>query len=143
MSAHAFWKESNVYEMFGLDFMLDDKMNMWFIECNSSPQLIGTNEHKTNFLIKMLTDLFEIQYGYYRSRMKRTLEVIKKINKESTDNGEVAYEAYKEVYKTAMKNTFEPEYKISGDNGFKLIMDMNESGPEAYMFNLEPQCVND
>ena len=32
-----FLKESNVFEMFGLDFMLDDKLNLWFIECNASP----------------------------------------------------------------------------------------------------------
>jgi len=143
MSAHAFWKGSNVYEMFGLDFMLDDKLNLWFIECNSSPQLIGTNEHKTEFLIKMLTDLFEIQYGYYRSRMKRVLNLLAQIAKESKDNGAIDYKEWKKDFKIAMKNKFEPEYKLSANNTFELIMDMNLKGPEAYNFNLEPECVND
>jgi len=143
MTGHAFWKESNVYEMFGLDFMLDDKMNLWFIECNASPQLIGTNEYKSKFLIKMLTDLFEIEYGLYRSRMKRVLEVFKKMKNVSVESGLIDYKDFKAEYKAALVNRFEPEYEPKKDNSFELIMDMNKSGPEAYNDNLEPECVND
>ena len=129
--------------MFGLDFMLDDKLNLWFIECNSSPQLIGTNDQKTAFLIKMLTDLFEIQYGYYRSRMRRVLDLITKISKNSQKTGSINYKRYKIEFRNAMKNRFEPQYNISANNSFEMIMDMNLSGPEAYNFNLAPECIND
>jgi len=142
MSAHAFWNQSNVYEMFGLDFMLDDELNLWFIECNSSPQLIGTNDLKTKFLIKLLNDLFEIQYGLYRSRMKRVLEVLSKINKQGQEAGQVDYSLWREEYAQAVKNRFEPEYNITEDNSFKLIMDLNKPGPEAYFGHLEPECAN-
>jgi hypothetical protein len=142
LSGHAFWKQSNVYEMFGLDFMLDDELNLWFIECNASPQLIGTNELKTNFLVKMLKDLFEIQYGLYRSRMKRVLAVVKKMNVDATELGNIDYENFREEYALAAKNRFEPEYEISPDNTFKLIMDENLSGSAAYMDILEPECVD-
>jgi len=141
MSAHAFWNQSNVYEMFGLDFMLDDELNLWFIECNSSPQLIGTNEHKTNFLIKMLTDLFEIQYGLYRSRMSRLLDIFKRINQQSAEGGAVDYSRWRNLYAQASKNRFEPEYEISTKNSFKLIMDMNIDGPEAFFGHLEDKCT--
>jgi len=141
MSAHAFWNQSNVYEMFGLDFMLDDELNLWFIECNSSPQLIGTNDYKTQFLIKMLTDLFEIQYGLYRSRMTRILEVLKKINEESKKYGTVDYNEWRDDYAKAAKNRFEPQYEPSKDNSFKLIMDLNRKGSEAYFGHIDPECA--
>jgi exonuclease VII small subunit len=142
MSAHAFWKQSNVYEMFGLDFMLDDKLNLWFIECNSSPQLIGTNELKTNFLVKMLNSLFEIQHNFYRSRMKRVLNLIKKINKEGEETGKVDYELWRDEYKDAVKNVLEPEYQISEDNSFKLILDQNLPGEQAYFGHLNADCAD-
>jgi len=143
MSGYAVWPESNVYEMFGLDFMLDDQLNLWFIECNASPQLIGTNEYKSKFLIKMLTDLFEIEYGLYRSRMKRVLEVLKTIKTESLSTGYIDYEAYQGVYRAALVNRFEPEYEPSKNNSFELIMDLNKSGPGAYFGNLADECAND
>jgi hypothetical protein len=141
MSAHAFWNQSNVYEMFGLDFMLDEELNLWFIECNSSPQLIGTNEHKTKFLIQMLEDLFEIQYGLYRSRMKRVLEVFKRINTDSAENGSVDYSIWRDAYAEASRNRFEPEYEVNPTNSFKLIMDLNKSGKEAFFGNLPDECT--
>mmetsp|Transcript_4528 Transcript_4528/g.3745 ORF Transcript_4528/g.3745 Transcript_4528/m.3745 type:complete len:144 (-) Transcript_4528:63-494(-) len=30
-------KSPSVFEMFGLDFLLDERLNLWFIECNASP----------------------------------------------------------------------------------------------------------
>jgi len=30
-------KSSSVFEFFGIDFMIDDNLNLWFIECNASP----------------------------------------------------------------------------------------------------------
>jgi len=141
MSAHAFWNQSNVYEMFGLDFMLDDEFNLWFIECNSSPQLIGTNDLKTKFLVQMLQDLFEIQYGLYRSRMKRVLALIKRIHQESSEAGLADYSNWRAEYAEVTKNRFEPEYEVSANNSFKLIMDMNRKGTDAFFGHLEDECT--
>ena len=30
-------KKPSVFELFGLDFMLDEDLNLLFIECNASP----------------------------------------------------------------------------------------------------------
>lgn len=49
MSEHAFLKDPRVFEMFGLDFLFDDKLNLWFIECNASPVLQGTSPEKSAF----------------------------------------------------------------------------------------------
>lgn len=37
MTQHSYLRSSNVFELFGLDFMLDEHLNLWFIECNASP----------------------------------------------------------------------------------------------------------
>ena len=141
MSAHAFWNQSNVYEMFGLDFMLDEDLNLWFIECNSSPQLIGTNEYKTNFLVKMLEDLFEIQYSFYRSRMKRVLKLIKKMNQQAEKEGRIRTSKWKREYLKISVNKLEPEYPISPENSFKLIMDLSLQGADAYFGHIAPECA--
>jgi len=141
MSAHAFWNQSNVYEMFGLDFMLDEDLNLWFIECNSSPQLIGTNEYKTNFLVKMLEDLFEIQYSFYRSRMKRLLNLLKKINQQAEREGRIRTFKWKKAYAKISANKLEPEYQLSPDNSFKLIMDLSRNGADAYFGHIPSECA--
>jgi len=141
MSAHSFWNQSNVYEMFGLDFMLDDELNLWFIECNSSPQLIGTNDLKTKFLIKMLEDIFEIQYGLYRSRMSRVLKLFKRISQQSAESGRIDYVAWRDQYAEASRNRFEPEYETSPDNSFKIIMDLNREGADAFFGILDEDCA--
>ena len=52
MSQYSLMRIPNVFEMFGLDFLLDEDLNLWFIECNASPQMVGTNDYKTEFLNK-------------------------------------------------------------------------------------------
>jgi len=143
MSEKSFWKGSNVFEMFGLDFMLDDNLNLWFIECNSSPQYIGTNPLKTNFLVTMLSDLFEIQFAYYRSRMQRVYELFNKINEEVLEKREIDYAKWKKEYKKAVSNRLEPEYSISPNNSFIMIMDRSRTGKDRYLGFLADECIDD
>ena len=37
MSKHTFLQDSRVFEFYGLDLMLDDDLNLWYLECNPSP----------------------------------------------------------------------------------------------------------
>lgn len=141
MGQHAFWKQSNVYEMFGLDFMLDDKLNLWFIECNASPQFVETNERSLKFLNTMLTDMFEITYGLYKSRMTRILKVLKEFEKEKEEVEAIDLTKWKDLYSEAAKNRFEPDFEISANSSFKLILDENKSGADAYFGLIDPECV--
>jgi len=143
MSESAFWKGSNVFEMFGLDFMLDDNLNLWFIECNSSPQLIGTNPMKTKFLVTMLSDLFEIEFAYYRSRMKRVYELFNKINNEVLEKKQIDFVKWQKEYKKAVYNVLEPEYNISENNSFIMIMDRSRTGNDKYLGYLQEECIDD
>jgi len=135
--------KSNVFEMFGVDFMLDDELNLWFIEANMSPQFLGTNEYKSQFLRKMFQDLFEIEYSYYRSRMTRVLAVLRAMNKELKSGGDLQIEEWKSQYSAATKNRLEPEYQISPKNEFVLIVDKNLDGAYAYGGLLEDDCAKD
>lgn len=141
MGKDRFWTHSNIYEMFGLDFMLDDKFNLWFIECNVSPQFISVNERRGKVLKKMLHDMFEIQYNYYKSRMTRVLSVILKMEQEMLDNGSLNLDKWRGEYAAAAKNKLEPQYKISENNAFKLIMDESKPGAGAYFGFIKHECL--
>mmetsp|Transcript_34259 Transcript_34259/g.30990 ORF Transcript_34259/g.30990 Transcript_34259/m.30990 type:complete len:206 (-) Transcript_34259:420-1037(-) len=69
---------SSVFEMFGIDFVIDENQKIWFIECNPSPQLIGTSPAKTTFLRTLLKDMFYIEHAFLKSRWKRIVDVIQR-----------------------------------------------------------------
>lgn len=129
--------------MFGLDFILDEDLNLWFIECNASPQLIGTNEEKTIFLTTMLRDLFEIQYAYLRSRMARVQKFMAKFQADSIAGKEMDLDAYRKEFSQINRNYLEPNFPISPNSSFTLIMDKNLKGTDAYFGHLAQECIDD
>jgi len=58
--------------------MLDENLNLWFIECNASPVFQGTTSEKLIFQTTLLRDAWEIENSYLQSRIKR-------LNKFTTD----------------------------------------------------------
>ena len=52
------YRSSNVYEMFGVDMVMDEKFNLKVIEVNASPMIIGTSVHKTKLMKKMMKGFF-------------------------------------------------------------------------------------
>jgi len=143
MSQRTFLKHSGVYEMFGLDFLLDDDLNLWFIECNASPQLIGTSDEKTKFLTTMLTDLFEIQFSYLRSRMKRVQIFMEKFFTETVYDKEIDWNSWRKEFAEINQNKIEPEFKIKADSSYTLIMDKSKPGPAGYFGLLDEACYDD
>mmetsp|Transcript_17508 Transcript_17508/g.15366 ORF Transcript_17508/g.15366 Transcript_17508/m.15366 type:complete len:213 (-) Transcript_17508:236-874(-) len=88
-------KNSNVFEMFGLDFMIDDEFHLWFIESNWSPQFDLYNDQ---FMVPMLTDLINIQLAYQRSRMKRVVNVIKNMTNYINKTGDKDINKFKQEF---------------------------------------------
>ena len=120
---------------------MDENLNIWFIECNPSPQYVGTNERKTQFLTKMLTDMLKIQMAYYKSRMTRAFNFMNNIFKNHEKAEDIDYEVLRKEFETKINtNYLEPQYKIGPDNGFKLIIDKNIQGEGAYFGILEKEC---
>jgi len=142
MGRSDFWKESNVYELYGLDLMLDEDLQLWYIECNPNPLLDGV---KPQFIEKMLVDFFEIQFAFYKSRMQRVMKVLEKMMtaSEKNNNGEkIDYSFWRKEYQAASKNRLEPDYQISKDNTWLPIIDENLSGANGYYGHLSDECLS-
>jgi len=138
ISSEHFLQQSNVYELHGLDFMLDENLKLWFIESNPNPLLIGV---KPELIARMLIDLFEIQYAYYRSRMQRVLKIVHEMQGKIVNREEVDVDKYREMYQEASKNRLEPGYHISATNTFLLTLDDSLPGGEAYLGHLPAECA--
>ena len=143
MAEKDFLKHSGAFEMLGLDFLLDEELNLWFIECNASPQLIGTSDEKAEFLTKLLSDMFEIQYAYLRSRFKRIQAFIAKMNGDISSKKKVDRRKIRNEFAVINRNKLEPEFQIDPSNSFTLIMDKNLKGPLAYFGHLPKECIDD
>jgi len=133
---------SSVYELYGLDFVMDENLDIWFIECNVAPQIVGTNTRKTQLLTKMIQDMFEIQLAYYRSRMTRTFNFINNILKQNEQESTIDYPQLKKQFDTTINiNKLEPAFKISKTNGFVLVADKNLPNQKAYLGNIKQECL--
>jgi len=148
MSQSGFAKLSAVYELFGVDFMLDEEMNLWFLECNSSPVMSGTSEEKEKFMINMLKDHFEIVIGLLRSRSLRIINYVNEITqnllKTKNENGKYELRELnqkKEHFKFIIQNKFEPDYEPSPQNSWYKIIDENFNGTQRYMNFIEEKCL--
>ena len=148
LSAFSFLKHSSLYELYGVDFMLDENLNLWFIEANSSPAIEGYSVPMEKFIVKMVKDHFEVMVGLMRSRMKRIVEYVNyldmnRIVKNKAD-GKVIIKDIKEKvehFKSISKNYFEEEFLPSSDNGFVKILDENLAGRERYQNLLPSECL--
>jgi len=143
MSHKALLKHSGVFELFGMDFMLDDNLNIWFIECNAGPQMVPTGDVKIRLLSTVLTELFEIQFAYLRSRMKRVHTFMKRFHLQTMGTQEIDWNYWQGEFNKTNQNQLETEYAINSTNGFKLIMDKTRPANEAYFDLLEPECIDD
>ena len=52
--------KSNVYELFGFDFIIDEDLRCWLLECNTNPYLGTPNEYMQKLVPQMLNDMIKI-----------------------------------------------------------------------------------
>ena len=145
---HGFLKRSSVFELYGVDFMLDDQLNLWFIEANALPGLSEKTPTLTKFEGKMLRDEFDIIFRLLRSRMKRIFNYVNKVIMSgearmiSHDKVEIQdLEAHIQEFRQISSNRFEPEFEPLPDNGFFKIIDENYSGTKRYSDILSDECL--
>jgi hypothetical protein len=142
MNEEYFYKSSDVFELFGADFVIDDDLNLFIIEVNASPMIIGTAGRKTELLTNMMTGLFDIQYAYQFSRTKRALKYLNE-NEEEIKNGKNVkkhIQKFDELY----RNYLDPEFAgmIKEDNPWHLVYDANLEGKEKYQNLVDDKCVD-
>ena len=53
-------RRTNVFELFGFDFLLDEDCRVWLIECNTNPYLGTPCAYMKQMLPQMMNDLFKI-----------------------------------------------------------------------------------
>lgn len=51
-----------LFSLYGLDFILDDRLKLWFIEANRSPSLEGSSSEKSEIVNTLIEDVSNIQY---------------------------------------------------------------------------------
>jgi len=143
---HTFFKIPQIYELLGIDFMLDEEMNVWFLEANTSPTLAGEGERE-KFLAKMIRDQFEVAISLLRSRMKRVFKFIDDLtaNLDSKTFGAEQLggdvEGKRAEWEKISSNKFDSEFMPSPENGFQVIVDENYQGVERYNHLLTPDCI--
>jgi hypothetical protein len=142
-------RDSTVYELYGVDFMLDTNLNLWFIEANAGPAFDGYSKPMEKFITKMLADHFEIIHGLLKSRMQR---IIKYVNGVITDGSVVQDTESKNViikdleqkrneFKKVIANGFEPEFEPKATNGFSKFMDEHFEGTDMYLGLVPKECL--
>lgn len=141
MAQNGFKKKSSVFELFGVDYVMDENLDLWFIEANATPLINGFNKGSTVLINQMLADAFEIQTLLLRSRMKRIISFINILSKETDGKGEIPnFALRKKEFQNITQNFFDPEFMPSPTNSFTKIIDDTLIGPQRYAGLIEERC---
>ena len=138
MSEHSYLKKPNVFEIFGLDFVIDENLKLWFIESNASPVFQGTSKEKEIFQSTMLKDMFEIEYAYLRSRVKRISSFVKSLKGKKLGKAVIT-----KKFKKMNRNTLEKGFEIPAKSSFSKIIDLNLKGNDAFDNLIDRKCFFD
>ena len=63
MNLELLLKHPGVFELFGLDFVMDRKLHLWFIETNLTPCVTEKNEMKRDLNSKVIEDIVDMEYA--------------------------------------------------------------------------------
>ena len=148
MSRNDYLKISSVYELQGLDFILDENLNLWFIETNPKPAIEETTPFSRELFRTMFLDHYEIVIGLLRSRMKRVYEYVENI----IVRGEAAWsleggvfikniDEKRKEFQEVIRNYFEPEFEPRENNTFSKIIDESYTGVKRYAGLISEECL--
>lgn len=56
-------KHPGVFELFGLDFLIDEDFNVWFFEVNLTPSIVGSSAEKKVVNKKLIEDVMRLEYA--------------------------------------------------------------------------------
>jgi len=139
------YKSSNVYEMFGVDFVIDEDFNIFIIEVNASPMIIGTSSEKTKLMRIMMKDIVLVERGLLKSRTKRVLNFLKEKKEELKTKDEDKVKELRVEFNELHKNYFEPEYEQETKNikWTKVLDESKENGKERFNGLIDEECWDD
>jgi len=148
MSSHAFAKRSSLFEIYGVDVVIDTDLKVWFIEANANPDMeFGTLSAGVKQVTKdFWFDSFDVIFGLMRSRAKRIIRYVNeltnspyvwKINENEYHIEDL--EARKEEFKQISQNYFEPEYDVPSKVRFLKVIDESLPGTAKYNNHMFPE----
>jgi len=146
---HKFRKDSSLYEVYGVDFIIDTDMNIWFLEANAGPSWDGDYTQSVERIIStMLKDHFDIVYGLLSSRMKRIVAYVNNMiltgEVQRLGNEEILIpdlEEKRKEFKQLTTNYYEKQFEPEEGNGFSLLIDDNLTGIDRYQGLISEECL--
>lgn len=111
-------RNPNLFEVYGVDFVIEEDYKIYVVEVNASPMQVGTSQSKTKLMRRMNRDLVKIQLAYLRSRVTRTINFVRAhksvLNDPNTDK-----KTLKELgarFRSLYRNQLMPEYEKTLQN---------------------------
>lgn len=142
MIEERYYKSSDVFEMYGVDLIMDKDFRLYIIEVNASPMVVGTSSKKTSLMKNMLTGLLNITFAQQYSRTSRTLKFLEnnKTKIMKTDK----LKKYRNEFNQLYRNYVEPEYQhMIDDNPWQVLYDGTIEGKyEKYIGLIDNECVD-
>lgn len=134
-------KRPNLFEVYGVDFIIDSNDKIYIIEVNPSPMMVGTSEKKTSLMTSMNQGILKLSMAYLRSRVKRTHAFITKNMKQIKERKELG--KLKKEFNALNRNYLEPEFeKALKDLSWMPVFDQNKKGTPGYVNGLiSDKCV--
>jgi hypothetical protein len=84
------YHNSNFFELFGYDFMIDEDFNVWLIEVNTNPSLAESAKYLELLIPRMIEDMVKLtideEYMYY---YKQIIQVNKQLISQTDDPSEL------------------------------------------------------
>jgi len=147
--SNGFPKSSSIYELFALDFMMDEEFNLWFLDAEHGDLFTGkTDNGNGEATMRMLEDHLEIVIGLMRSRVRRVVNYVNRLirdNKvEAKSRGRIKFDNEEQrllEFQEMSKNYFELDYEPKRTNGFTKIMDGNHYSFQRFNLIMERECL--
>ena len=128
--------------MFGVDFVIDEDFNLFVIEVNASPMIIGTSKEKTKLMKKMFKDLTQIERALQKSRSKRVFNFLDEKKEELKEKNMEKVKELRVQFESIHKNYLEPEYEseLKHIGWTKVLDESKEDGNERFGGLIDEEC---
>jgi len=128
------------FELFSLDFIMGEGGRFYLMDVKSSPKILFKNPKLTRYYTMLYQDMFEIQYAYLRSRIRRLRTIFPKIHGNIADSRQADFGSMKKQFENLNKNKIDSEFDIDDSNSFKLILDKS-MGKAGYFGYINEDCL--
>lgn len=142
MIERRFFQSSDVFEMYGVDIIMDRDFRLYIIEVNASPMVVGTSSKKTALMKNMLTGLMDIVFAQQYSRTGRTLRYLQQHREDIGRAKKVG--RHRARFEQLYRNHVDPQYQhMVDDNPWTVLYDGTLPGKyEKYLGLIDDECVD-